>query len=207
MTNECGIPRGAADDNGGVNPFVADEIPQGAQTLVLLGTVLGAIFSGLLVLFVAGEILSDPGGTQGILMVTAWLAAPALLSVLALLRPGAAYPILVVVVGLVLLVSLAAIPMTGAVWEFEELHGPINLLVIVGALIPLVAFGRAMPGRAGMLMLTLIVGFVAFQSISLLLVGQWSVILVFGILMPPYAAVAVLFVIAGVKARSVIYDT
>lgn len=189
-----------------MNPFVADEIPQSAQTLVLLGTLLGAIFGGLLVLFVAGEILGDPGGTRGMLMVTAWLAAPALLSVLAILRPGAAYPILVVVVGLVLLVSLAAIPMAGAVWEFEDTHGPINLLVIVGALIPLVALGRSMPGRAGMLMLILIAGFVGFQSISLLLVGQWSVILVFGVLMPPFAAVAVLFAIAGVKARDVMYE-
>lgn len=184
-----------------MNPFVADRIPQSARIYVLLGTVLGAIFSGMLVLFVAGEILGDPGGTQGIVMVTAWLAAPALLSILAIVRPSAAYPILAVVVGLVLLVSIVAIPLANAVWEFEETHGPINLLVIIGALIPPVALGRTMPGCAGMLMLILIVGFVAFQAISLLLVGQWSVILVFAILMPPFAAVAVLFVIAGVKIR------
>ena len=182
-----------------MNPLVADEVPAQAQVFVLLGTLLGAIFSGLLVLFIAGEILSDPGGVPGLVMVTAWLALPVLLSILALVRPGAAYPILVV--GLVLLASLLSIPMAGPLWEFEDTHGPINLLVIIGALIPLVALGRTMPARAGWLMLVAIVGFVGFQSISLLLVGQWSVILVFAVLMPPFLAAATLVVIAGVKER------
>jgi len=183
-----------------VNPLVDDTIPREAQVFVLLGTLLGTIFSGLLVLFIAGEILSDPGGTQGVALVVAWLALPVLLSIFALVRPSAAYPVLAVVVGLVLLAALVAIPMSGAVWEFEDTHGPINLIVIIGTLIPLIALGRAMPARAGLLMLVAIAGFVAFQSISLLLVSQWSVVLVFALLMPPFLAVAILFVIAGVRA-------
>ena len=183
-----------------MNPFVAEDVAKDAQVFVLLGVLLGAVFSGMIVLFIAGEILSDPGGVQGLAWVGAWLALPALLSILALVRPGAAYPVLAVVVGLVLLAALVAIPMAEAVWEFEDTHGPVNLLVIIGALIPLIALGRAMPDRAGVLMIALIAGFVAFQSISLLLVGQWSVILVFAVLMPPFLAVAILFVIAGVRA-------
>ncbi len=184
-----------------MNPLVADEVPAPAQVFVLLGTLLGAMFSGLLVLFIAGEILSDPGGAQGVALVVAWLAVPLLMSILALLRPGAAYPVLVVLVALVLLAALASIPMAEALWAFEDTHGPINLLVIIGALIPLVALGRAMPARAGWLMVVVITGFVAFQSISLLLVGQWSVILVFAVLMPPFLAVALLLIIAGVRAQ------
>ena len=183
-----------------MNPLVDDTIPREAQVFVLLGTLLGTIFSGLLVLFIAGEILSDPGGTQGVALVVAWLALPVLLSIFALVRPSAAYPVLAVVVGLVLLAALVAIPMSVAVWEFEDTHGPINLIVIIGTLIPLIALGRAMPARAGLLMLVAIAGFVAFQSISLLLASQWSVILVFAVLMPPFLAVAILFVIAGVRA-------
>lgn len=186
-----------------MNPFVAKDVRKDAQVFVLLGVLLGAVFSGMIVLFIGGEILSDPGGVQGLAWVCAWLALPALLSILALLRPGAAYPILVVVVGLVLLAALAAIPLADVVWEFEDTHGPVNLLVIIGALIPLIALGRALPGRAGVLMIALIAGFVAFQAISLLLVGQWSVILVFAVLMPPFVAVAILFVIGGVKASPV----
>ena len=77
-----------------LNPFVDDDIPQDAQSLVLLGTLLGVMFSGMLVLFIAGEILSDPGGVQGLLMVVAWLALPAALSILALVLVArrAAYP-------------------------------------------------------------------------------------------------------------------
>ena len=81
--------------------------------------------------------------------------------------------------------------------------GVLVVTYAVLTLIPLIALGRAMPGRAGVLMIALIAGFVAFQSISLLLVGQWSVVLVFAVLMPPFLAVAILFVVAGVKARPV----
>ena len=186
-----------------MNPLVAAEIPTPARVFVLLGSLLGAIFSGLLVLFISGEILSDPGGAQGALFVAVWLALPILLSILAFARPSAAYPVLVVVVGLVLLASLASIPFSSPLWAFEDTHGPINLIVIIGALIPLVALGRAMPARAGWLMVVMIAGFVAFQSISLLFAGQWSVILVFAVLMPPFLAVAILFVVAGVKSRDV----
>lgn len=184
-----------------MNPFVDDDVPQAARVFVILGVLLGAVFGGMLVLFVGGEILGDPGGAQGALMVVAWLALPLLLSILALVRPQLAYPILVVVVALVLLVSLAAIPLAGPVWEFEDTHGPINLLVIIGALIPFMALGRAMPARAGWLMVALIAGFVILQSVSLLLVGQWSVVLVFVVLMAPFVAVAVLFVIGGMKSK------
>lgn len=184
-----------------MNPFVDHDVAPDARLFVLLGVLLGSVFSGMLALFIAGEILGDPGGVQGMLLVTAWLALPLLLAILALVRPEAAYPALVVTVALVILASLLTIPLAAAVWEYEDTHGPINLLVIIGALIPLTALGRAMPGRAGWLMVAVIAGFVIPQAVSLALVGQWSVILVFGILMPPYAAVAVLFVIAGGKTR------
>ena len=190
-----------------MNPFVNADVPRRAQVFVVLGVLLGAAFSGMLVLFLVGEILSDPGGTQGALLVTAWLALPLILSILALIRPAAAYPALVGVVGLVVLASLVTIPLASAVWEFEDTRGPINLLVLIGALIPLVALGRAMPARAGWLMIVLIAGSMLFQSVSLLLVGQWSVILVFVVLMPPYVAAAVLFVIAGFKSRDVTQGT
>jgi len=70
------------------------------------------------------------------------------------------------------------------------------------ALIPFVALGRAMPARAEWLMVALIAGFMILPSVRLLLVGQWSVVLVFVVLMAPYAAVAALFVIGGAKATA-----
>lgn len=185
-----------------MNLLVADDIAPRAQVFVLLGTLFGVIFSGMIVLFIAGEILSDPGGVQGAVLVLAWLVLPLLLTFLALVHPGGAYPVLVVLVGVVLLSTLAAIPLADAVWEFEDTHGPINLMVIIGALIPLVALGRSMPARAGWLMIAVIAGFVILQAVSLALVGEWSVLAVLTVLMAPFIAVAILFVIAGTKARS-----
>lgn len=185
-----------------MNPFCAARIPQDCRALVMVGVILGSGFAGLLVLFIAGEILSDPGGGLGLAMVAAWLCLPLVLSILALWRPRIASPVLMAVVALVLLASLATIPLATQVWEFEDSHGPINLLLLIGALIPLVVLGRAMPWEAGWLIVTTIAGFVTLQAISLGLVGQWSVTLVFIVLMPPFIAAAVLFVIAGRRARS-----
>ena len=184
-----------------MNPFVAASVPNSARVYVILGVLLGAAFSAMIVLFVAGEILSDPGGAQGAVFVLAWLALPALLSVLALVRAQAAYPVLVIVVAIVLVASLATIPWALPVWEFEDTHGPINLMVLIGALIPPIALGRAMPWEAGWLLIATIAGSVVLQSISLGLIGQWSVIPVFIVVTAPFVAVAVLFVIGGARAR------
>ena len=86
--------------------------------LQVAGLVLGAAVSGLLILFMSGEILTDPGGVTGLLAVLAWLAVPAVLTILAILRPAAAYPILVATVGLVLLAAAVSIPLARQVWEF-----------------------------------------------------------------------------------------
>ena len=184
-----------------MNPFVAARVPPSARTLVMLGVILGTAFAGMLVLFIGGEMLADPGGVQGLLFVAAWLLLPAVLSILAVVRPDLASPVLVVTSALVVLASLATIPWARAVWEFEDTHGPINLVLIIGALIPLVALGRALPERAGWLMIATMVGFVLGQVLSLGLVGEWSVILVFVVLLPPFVAAAVLFVLAGRRAR------
>jgi len=148
----------------------------------------------------------DNGGMQPRIVISLILGVIALpVTAIGLIDPleRAAYPALVVMVALVLIASLVTIPFAGPLWDFEDTHGPINLVVLIAALIPLVALGRSMPGRAGWLMIITIAGSVAFQSVSLLLVGPWSVILVFAVLMAPYAAVAILLIIAGAMVRDV----
>ena len=58
-----------------------------------------------------------------------------------------------------------------------------------------------MPWEAGWLLIVTIAGSLLLQGISLGLVGQWSVVLVFAVLMPPFIAAAVLFVLAAWRAR------
>lgn len=181
--------------------LVDARIPASARVLVTLGVILGAVFAAMLVFFIGGEMLADPGGVQGLLFVCAWLVLPAALSILALVQPGVASTVLTVTSALVVLASLVAIPLAREVWEFEDTHGPINLVVLIGALIPLVALGRARPERAGWLLIATIAGSVILQGISLGLVGEWSVIPVFVVVTAPFIAVAVLFVIGGARAR------
>lgn len=165
--------------------------------LVLIGLVFGAVVSAMIVLFIGGEILSDPGGAQGALLVGAWLIAPVILAILAIAVPRMAFPILVGVVALVIAAGVVSIPLARAVWDFEDTHGPISLMVLLAALMPLIALGWHMPTRAGRLMVILMAVSVALQAISLGIVGQWSVLLVFGVLMPPFIIVAVLYIIGG----------
>ena len=180
-----------------MNPFVDQRISTSARGLVAAGVILGATFSAMLLLFIAGEMLSDPGGLQGLVMVAAWLIVPLSLTILALASPRVGYPVLSVAVALVILASLVTIPLAHRVWEFEDSHGPINLMVLIGALVPLVALGRAMPARAGWLMIVTMAATLLSQAVGLLLVDQWSVILVMVVLMAPFTAVAILFVLAG----------
>ena len=47
------------------------------RPLQIIGITLGAAISGMLILFIGGEMLTDPGGIKGLLMVIGWLALPA----------------------------------------------------------------------------------------------------------------------------------
>ena len=179
-----------------IDPHVAPA----ARPWVTGGLVLGAIVSAGWILLVAGEILSDPGGWLGAAWTAAWLAPSIGLAVIAIAWPRAAYPILVVTTGIVIAAAFGAMFRADALWQFEDTHGPASLLVEIGLLIPLTALGRAMPLRAGWLLVLAIAAPLALQAIRLLIVGQWSVILVLVIVAAPYALVALLYIV-GARAQ------
>ena len=172
-----------------------------AQPWVAVALVIGAVVSAALALFVGGEILSDPGGVQGLAWVAAWLLPPLVLSALALRWPDTAYLLLVAVVGLACVVSVGGVVWAQALWEFEDAHGPVNLLVLVAVLIPLIALGRSLPWEAGWLMVVALAVPLALQAVSLGIVGEWSVIPVLVLVAAPYAVVAVLLIVGGRRAR------
>ena len=172
-----------------------------AQPWVALALVIGAVVSAALAVFVGGEILSDPGGVQGLAWVVAWLVPPLALSALALRWTDATYPVLVAVVALVCVASVGGVVWAQALWEFEDAHGPVNLLVLVAVLIPLIALGRSLPWEAGWLMAIALSVPLALQAVSLGRVGEWSVIPVLVVVAAPYAVVAALLVVGGRRAR------
>lgn len=168
-----------------------------AKPYLITGLAVGALFSAAIALFIGGEILSDPGGVQGAGVVALWLGLPLGLAVIALVAPRAAFPVLCVLVAALAASALVGIFFARQVWEFEDSHGPVTLMALIGVLIPLVALGVSMPWRAGLLMAVAIAGSVVLESISLLIVAQPSVIAVFVVVMAPYAVSAAFYLIAG----------
>lgn len=181
-----------------VDPHVAPA----ARPWVTAALALGAIVSAGWVLLIAGEILSDPGGWLGATWTAAWLVPSLGLDVVAIVWPRIAYPVLVIATGVVIAAAFIATFTADVLWQFEDTHGPVSLLVQIGLLIPITALGRAMPMRAGWLLVLAIAAPLGLQAIRLLIVGQWSVILVLLIVAVPYAVVAGLL-IAGGRAGSV----
>ena len=181
-----------------VDPHVAPA----ARPWVTAALALGAIVSAGWVLLIAGEILSDPGGWLGATWTAAWLVPSLGLAVVAIVWQRIAYPVLVIATGVVIAAAFIATFTADVLWQFEDTHGPVSLLVQIGLLIPITALGRAMPMRAGWLLVLAIAAPLGLQAIRLLIVGQWSVILVLLIVAVPYAVVAGLL-IAGGRAGSV----
>ena len=185
------------DSAGPPRGFVAPDVSPAARPWVTGGLALGAIVSAGWILLVAGEILSDPGGWTGAAWTAAWLVPSLALAVVAIAWPRVAYPILVIATGVVIAAAFGAMFRADALWQFEDTHGPVSLLVEIGLLIPLTALGRSMPTRAGWLLALAIAAPLGLQAIRLLIVGQWSVILVLVIVAAPYALVALLYVVGG----------
>ena len=177
--------------------FIDPRVAPAARPWVTGALALGAVVSAGWILMVAGEILSDPGGWVGAAWTAAWLVPSLGLAVVALVWPRIAYPVLVIATGVVSAAAFGAMFAADALWEFEDTHGPVSLLVEIGLLIPITALGRAMPLRAGWLLSLAIAVPLGLQAIRLLLAGQWSVILVLVVVAAPYALVAVLYIIGG----------
>jgi len=182
--------------------FVDPRVAPAARPWVTGALALGGVVSAGWILLVAGEILSDPGGWVGAAWTAAWLVPSFGLAVVALVWPRIAYPMLVIATGVVSAAAFGAMFAADVLWEFEDTHGPVSLLVEIGLLIPITALGRAMPLRAGWLLSLAIAVPLGLQAIRLLLAGQWSVILVLVIVAAPYAVAAGLLIM-GAKAGSV----
>lgn len=167
------------------------------KPLQWIAIAIATVTSAVLLFYIIGELFTQPGGAQAFFTLVAWLAVPLVLTVFTLSSPRAAYPVFVVIVAAVLILSVTTIPMARAVWEFENNNGPISLMVLVATLVPLVGLGRDMPTKAGWLMIITIGGTFASQALSLLFVDQVTTIGEFAAVELPYLATAGLFLLVG----------
>ena len=107
-----------------------------------------ALFGLVGALFVAGEVVTDPGGWKGIALVASWGVPMAALALLALLRPDAASRVLpwaLAVVGVLALVDAA----TGVL----ERGGPVSTIAMFVVAVPCGLLGLRKAGEAGLLVL------------------------------------------------------
>lgn len=167
------------------------------KPLQLIALGIGAIASAVVTVYLAIDLFNVPGGAKAFFTLIVWLAVPFVLTVFAATAARGAYPVLVVLVGLVLVMSVTTIPAARSVAEFENSNGPIRLMVLVAVLVPLVTLGLEMPRHAGQLMLFTLGGVFVTQALSLLLARQSTAIVELALVELPFLAVGGLYLLVG----------
>ena len=126
-----------------------------ARAIKRLGFGVMAVFSVLAGLFIAGEAFEEPGGTEAISLVLAWLIPLVGLAGLAWSRPRLATPIMIVLSGAVALTSLwyAFDP---EVWRaVENQYGPVRAVAVFALSAALGVLGLKRTAIAGWLLVAL----------------------------------------------------
>lgn len=175
---------------------------QAAQAQVEVALAIGVVPVAMLTLFISAEILSDPGGWPGIGFVTVWVLPMLALSAFALWRPGWAAPVMTAVVGVWVAANLATVAWASAWAQYEDTHGPVGLIVMLGLCVPLVLLGRARALRAGVLVLIAVITPIVCGIAAMLVtwtVGGGIVLVVIG---GPLLASGILLVLAGRNDRT-----
>jgi hypothetical protein len=173
-----------------------------AQTEVEIALAVGVGPAAMWVLFVCAEMLSDPGGWRGLGFVTLWVLPMLALAALALRRPGWAAPAMTALVGVWVAASLLTVGFATAWAQYEDTHGPIGLIVMLGLCVPLVLLGRARALRAGILLLIAVITPIVCGIAAMLVswtVGGGIVLVVIG---GPFLVSGVLLVLAGRSERT-----
>jgi hypothetical protein len=152
-------------------------------------------FVGLVTLFVGGSAVTDPGGWAGIGGAALWVLVMLGLSLLALLRPGAALVVLAVAACAPLAFGVWSLVDHGAAHDWEDSHGPLSLVLVVAISAPAAVAGLVRPRAAGYLILT-----VTVVPLLLAAVGattHFSEPLSVGLLLAPLVASGILFLVSG----------
>lgn len=173
-----------------------------AQTQVQVALAVGVGPAAMWIFFVSAEILSDPGGWRGLGFVILWVLPILALAALALRRPGWAAPVMTALVGVWVAANLLTVGFATAWAQYEDTHGPIGLVVMLGLCVPIVLLGRARALRAGILLLVAVITPIACGIAAMVVswtVGGGIVLVVIG---GPFLVSGVLLVLAGRSERT-----
>lgn len=110
-------------------------------------------FGALMTLFLAGEAMTDPGGSQGALITLGWSLPLVGVSIWAWLSPRTYEPYAWASTGVVVAMAAwwAAAPAIATEWM--DSTGPILPVAALVAAVPMALWGRAAPGRASIALL------------------------------------------------------
>lgn len=139
-----------------------------ARRVALATAVIAGLFIGL---FLAGEALAQPGGLRGALLVAAWAAPLAVLTVVAWRVPRSGPIILGVCAGAAALLTLSELVLPEQWREWQNGVGPVLGVVSFVLLLPLAVMGQRRPALAGGLLLGLAALGLAVESIGVLGAG------------------------------------
>lgn len=112
-----------------------------------------AAVSGFVVLFAAGEAMTDPGGWGGVALIALWAVPLTLLCALAWWWPEPAVRVLAVLTGVVVGLDIWFAVVPGAWRAFEDHHGPVRDLVFWVVAAAAAVVGRKRARAAGVLLL------------------------------------------------------
>jgi hypothetical protein len=154
-----------------------------------------AAFTGFVALMVVGYTATDVGGWQAVGLIALVGVPVALLCLLAWWRPEVALPVLAVAslapvaFGVLQLVDYER-------WSaWEDQHGPVSLVLVVGVGAALAVLGLSRPTEAGLLMVAVVLVPLALEVVGA--GAQWWRPLSIGLVLVPVLVSGSLFLLAG----------
>lgn len=184
------------------NCEIDEEVDMFARVLRVIAVTLVALFGIVAGLFMAGEAITDPGGWQALLLITAWAVPMVALSVMALLWPDLSARVLpvalAVVAGWMVVDGLAHI-------IDRDTWGPVGTISMLAVLVPCGLLGVHRAATAGWLLLVgTAVQFVATVA-NMDRVGGQSLRSAFGgstgVIVVPFLVLAAMFLAVAAAER------
>lgn len=152
-------------------------------------------FVGLVTLFVGGSAVTDPGGWAGIGGTAVSVLAMLGLSVLGWYRPAAALVVLAVAACAPVAYGVWSLMDYSAAYDWEDSHGPLQLVLIVAICAPAGVAGLFRPRAAGYLILAVCVAPLLLAAVGA--ASHFYQPLLVGLLLAPLVASGVLFLLSG----------
>lgn len=166
-----------------------------STTLRTLGFALTAAFAGFCGLIVIGYTVSDVGGWTAVGLIAAAVVPLAVLCLVAYRWPSVAVPVLAVVACVPIGFGVMEMLDYGRWSDWEDRTGPVSLVLVLLAAVPIAVLGLSRPAAAGWLLLAATVLPILLPAVGA--GSEWWAPLSIGLLLLPLVASGVLFLLAG----------